>query len=155
LKYIYPSANIPVIQISIDHYKEAQWHYELGKQLAFLRKRGVLIIGSGNMIHNLRMIQIQKNDFNAQYGYSWAIELNEIFKKRIEEGNDKSLIDYASLHKEVQYGIPTAEHYMPLLYIMGVKTKNDQIKMFNDKVIAGSLSMTSLLLESIKNKEDE
>lgn len=150
LKYIYPSANIPVIQLSLDHYKDAKWHYELGKQLAFLRKRGVLIIGSGNMIHNLRMMQIPQGDINAQYGYSWAIELNETLKSKIEEGNDESLINYTSLHKEIRYAIPTAEHYIPLLYTMGVRSKNDQIHIFNDKVIAGSLSMTSILLSPAK-----
>jgi len=152
LRYLYPFANVPVIQLSIDHYKDAKWHYELGKQLAFLRKRGVLIIGSGNMIHNLRMMQIRQSDINAQYGYSWAIELNEIFKNRIEERNDKSLIDYTSLHKEIRYAIPTAEHYIPLLYIIGIRSPKDQIRIFNDKVIAGSLSMTSILLQPRNDK---
>lgn len=146
LKYTYPYANIPVIQISIDHYKDPQWHYDLGKELAFLRTKGVLVIGSGNMIHNLRMIQLEGNDFNAEYGYDWAFEINNILKKNLVEGNTKALIDYRSLHKDANLAIPTPEHYIPMLYILGMKHKNEEINIFNDKVIAASLNMTSFMV---------
>lgn len=146
LKYIYPNANIPVVQISIDHYKDPRWHYELGKELSFLRSKGVLVIGSGNMVHNLRMVNLQSDDFNAEHGYDWAFELNDIFKKKISENDIESLIDYRNLHKSATLAIPTLEHYIPLLYIMGLRKENENINIFNDKVIAGSLSMTSVII---------
>lgn len=146
LKYIYPKADIPVIQISIDHYKDPRWHYELGKELSFLRSKGVLVIGSGNMVHNLRMIKVSEEGFNAEYGYEWAFELNNIFKKKIADNDYDSLIEYESLHKDAIQAIPTPEHYIPLLYILGMRDKNENVNIFNDKVIAGSLSMTSFMI---------
>lgn len=148
LKYTYPQASIPVIQISIDHYKNLQWHYDLGKELAFLRTKGVLVIGSGNMIHNLRMMRIVGDDFNAEYGYDWAFDINNIIKNNLIEGNVKSLINYHSLHKDASLAIPTPEHYIPMLYILGMKSKNERIRIFNDKVIAASLNMTSFIVEN-------
>lgn len=146
LKYVYPDADIPVIQISIDHYKDTAWHYELGKALSFLRTKGVLIVGSGNMIHNLRMLQVPNKDFNAEHGYEWSFEMNEILKNKIVDGDHKSLIEYQSLHKASLLAIPTLEHYIPMLYILGMKDKNESIKIFNDKIIAGSLGMTSFIV---------
>ena len=146
LKFLYPHANVPVIQLSIDHYKDLQWHFDFAKELSFLRTKGVLIVGSGNMIHNLRMMQILGEDFNAEYGFGWASELNEIFKKKIEEKDYKSLVNYASLHKDVRLAIPTFEHYVPLLYTLALQDENDNVSLFNDKIVAGSLSMTSVII---------
>lgn len=146
LKHVYPEANTPVIQISIDHYKGAAWHYQLGKALGFLRTKGVLVVGSGNMIHNLRILQVPNNDFNAEHGYEWAFKMNEIFKKEIINDNHDSLIKYQSLHKESMLAIPTPEHYIPMLYALAMKNEGESIKIFNDKVIAGSLSMTSFII---------
>mgnify|MGYP000905329770 CR=1 FL=1 len=146
LRHIYPNADIPVIQISIDHFKDVKWHYELGKQLAFLRRKGVLVVGSGNMVHNLRMIGLIDDDFNAEYGYDWAFELNTIFKDKIKNAEDLDLINYSRLHKDVRYAIPTLEHYIPLIYILGMRNDKDEIRFFNDKVITGSLSMTSVII---------
>lgn len=146
LKHIYPNANIPVIQISIDHYKDAEWHYELGKELAFLRTKGILVVGSGNMIHNLRIMRLKGDDINEEYGYDWAFEVNDILKNKIGEGDIHSLIDYQSLHKDIKLAIPTPEHYIPLLYTLGMRSESDKIQIFNDKVIAGSLNMTSLII---------
>lgn len=146
LKYLYPQANIPVVQISIDYYKDADWHYLLGQELSFLRSKGVLVIGSGNMIHNLRMIRLQSNDFNAEYGYDWALELNDIFKDKLMNSDHQSLIRYKFLHKNASLAIPTAEHYIPMLYALGMSREKETIKIFNDKVIAASLSMTSFII---------
>ncbi len=146
LKYFYPDANIPVIQISIDHYKNAQWHYDLAKQLAFLRTKGVLVVGSGNMVHNLRMVQLENDDFNTEFGYDWAFELNDIFKNKLLETNFKDLINYRNLHNKASLAIPTPEHYIPMLYALGMARDEEEIKIFNDKVIAGSLSMTSFII---------
>lgn len=146
LKYLYPNANIPTIQISINHNQNTRWHYELGKELSFLRSKGVLIIGSGNMVHNLRMINVQSEDFNEEHGYDWAFELNEIFKEKIIENDTDSLIAYTALHPDARLAIPTPEHYIPLLYTLGMRKKDENIKIFNDKIIAGSLSMTSVII---------
>lgn len=145
LKHIYPKADIPVVQMSIDHFKDSKYHYNLGKELMFLRRKGVLIIGSGNMIHNLRMVKVIGEDFNAEYGYDWAFELNEFLKEKILNRDHYSLIDYRRIPASLM-AIPTPEHYIPLLYTLGLQEKDEPIRIFNDKVIAGSLSMTSLII---------
>lgn len=146
LKYIYPDAKIPVIQISIDHHKTSEWHYELGKELSFLRTKGVLVVGSGNMIHNLRMMRVPYGDFNADYGFEWAYDINNLIKNRLSEGDFKSLANYQTLHKDIRLAVPTAEHYIPMLYALGMKAEEEKLQLFNDKVIAGSLSMTSFII---------
>lgn len=146
LKYTYPQANIPVIQISLDRYKDAEWHYELGRELAFLRNKGVLVVGSGNMIHNLRMLRVDGDDFNAEYGYDWSFELNDIMKTKLKEGDSNSLVRYQSLHKEAGLAVPTPEHYLPMLYVLGMRNKEEEVSIFNDKVIAASISMTSFMI---------
>lgn len=146
LKHIYPLADIPVVQLSIDHFKGPEYHYELARELFFLRSKGVLVIGSGNMIHNLRMVKVENGDFNTEYGYDWAFELNDIFKNKIQEENHNALIDFSHLHDSARLAIPTPEHYIPLLYILALQKKGEEVRFFNDKVIAGSLSMTSLII---------
>ncbi|HAP01751.1 MAG TPA: 4,5-DOPA dioxygenase extradiol [Bacteroidetes bacterium] len=141
VKRMYPDANIPVLQLSIDYYKNSQYHYDLAKNLNSLRKKGVLIIGSGNMVHNLRMIAWDKE---TNYSYDWAKEMNEIFVKKINEGDHKSLINYESLSPSSKLAIPTPDHYYPLLYILGMKEKNDAISFFNEKAMMGSVTMTSV-----------
>lgn len=140
LKPMYPDAKIPVLQLSIDYYKPGAWHYELAAQLTALRKKGVLIIGSGNMVHNLGMVDFR----NPNSGFDWAIEMNETFKKYILSGDHAPLKDYLSLGKAAQLAIPTPDHYYPLLYTLGFQGKNDAVTIFNDKPMAGSLTMTSL-----------
>ncbi|MFM2202269.1 MAG: hypothetical protein RL040_1469 [Bacteroidota bacterium] len=145
LKHLYPKADIPVLQLSIDYNQPAQFHYELARQLASLRKRGVLIIGSGNMVHNLRMVDFAKlNEDN--YGFDWALELNEVFKSKILSGDHQSLIDYSTLHSASKLAIPTPDHYYPLLYTLGLQQSTDHINFFNDRAVAGSLTMTSVML---------
>ncbi len=153
VKNMYPEANIPMIQLSIDYYKPGEYHYELASYLKALRKKGVLILGSGNMVHNLRMISIPRGadpalGFNVEYGFDWAIEMNEIFKKHILDRNHKPLLDYNKLHKDAHYAVPTPDHYWPLIYSLGVQDEKDEVTFFNDKAIAGSLTMTSVLIKS-------
>lgn len=148
LQHFYPEANIPVVQLSIDYTKNMQYHYDLAKELMYLRRKGVLIIGSGNMIHNLRMLQVKGENFNAEHGYDWALELNTLMKDKIGNGDSHALIHYNSLATNSHLAIPTPEHYIPLLYVLGLQSKDDSIGFFNDKVIAGSLSMTSFALRS-------
>jgi len=143
VRHMYPNADIPVLQLSIDYNKPAQYHFDLAKQLASLRKKGVLIIGSGNMVHNLRMIAWDKLNEN-NYGYDWAIEMNSIFKDKIASGDFKSLIAYEKLGTAAQLAIPTPDHYFPLLYNLGLQDSADSISFFNDKSVGGSLTMTSV-----------
>jgi 4,5-DOPA dioxygenase extradiol len=143
LKHLYPNADVPVVQLSLDYYQEAQFHYDLARELAPLRNKGILIIGSGNMVHNLRMVAWDKLDA-PEYGYEWAFEANNKMKKFILARDYKALIDYQSQGDAFNLAIPTPDHYLPLLYALALREKNEGVSLFNDKLVGGSLSMTSL-----------
>jgi 4,5-DOPA dioxygenase extradiol len=143
VRHMYPNADIPVLQLSIDYSKPPQYHYELAKELAALRKKGVLIIGSGNMVHNLRMVAWDKLN-EPEFGYDWAQEINQVFKEKIVAGDAQSLIQYERLGSAAKLAIPTPDHYYPLLYTLGLQDKTDAIDFFNDKAVGGSLTMTSV-----------
>lgn len=143
VRHMYPDANIPVLQLSIDYTKPPQYHYDLAKELHELRKKGILIIGSGNMVHNLRMVAWNKLN-EKEYGYDWANQINNTFKEHISSGTHDMLINYELLGKEAKLAIPTPEHYIPLLYTLGAKSKKDDISFFNDRAVGGSLTMTSV-----------
>ncbi len=143
VRHMYPDAKIPVLQLSIDYTKGPQYHYDLAKELYGLRKKGVLIIGSGNMVHNLRMVSWQHMN-TPGFGFDWALKMNDTFKHLITDGDYKPLINYESLGAEARLAIPTPEHYLPLLYSLGLKGSNDKVSFFNDKAVAGSLTMTSV-----------
>jgi 4,5-DOPA dioxygenase extradiol len=140
IKHLYPEANIPVIQLSLDYTKSPREHYELAGELAALREKGVLIIGSGNMVHNLRIINWNKPDT----GYDWAIETDTKMRQWISDGNHQALIDYKKGGRAFEQSIPTPEHYLPLLYTLGLQSKNEEASFFNTKTIMGSISMTSV-----------
>jgi len=143
IRRIYPEADVPVIEMSMDYSQGPQYHYELGKQLAALRNKGVLIIGSGNIVHNLRMVAWDKMN-EPEYGFDWAIHANDKFKQLIQSGNHKELINYSALGREVQLAVPTPDHYLPLLYTLALKEEEEAISFFNDKPVMGSLTMTSV-----------
>jgi 4,5-DOPA dioxygenase extradiol len=143
IRRIYPEANIPVIEMSLDYSQGPHYHYELGKQLAALRNKGILIIGSGNLVHNLRMVAWDKMN-EPEYGFDWAIQANDKFKQLIQSGNHKELINYNALGREVQLAVPTPDHYLPLLYALALKEENEIVSFFNDKPVMGSLTMTSV-----------
>jgi len=143
IRQMYPDANIPVMQLSIDYTKGPQYHYDLARELYGLRKKGVLIVGSGNMVHNLKLAAWDRLD-DQEYGFDWAIQMNEVFKKFIQNEQHDRLINYTELGKEALLAIPTPEHYWPLLYTLGLKGSKDDLSFFNDKVVAGSLTMTSV-----------
>ncbi|RRQ48923.1 4,5-DOPA dioxygenase extradiol [Maribacter algicola] len=143
VKHLYPIADVPIIQMSLDYTKPPLYHYELALELAALRNKGILIVGSGNMVHNLRMVAWDKVN-GEPYGYDWAIEANEKMKAFILENNHSSLIDFRSQGKAFDLAIPTPEHYLPLLYAIALKEKNEDVSFFNDAPLGGSLSMTSL-----------
>jgi len=141
VRHMYPEAKIPVLQLSIDYTKDGRYHYELAKELYQLRKRGVLILGSGNMVHNLRIMNWEMINGG---GYDWALEINDKFKSLILNNEHQPLMNYQSLGKEAMLAIPTPEHYLPLLYTLGLKNNNENVSLFNDKAIGGSLTMTSV-----------
>lgn len=143
IRHMYPEAKIPVLQLSIDFTKPHRYHYELAKELYSLRKKGVLIIGSGNMVHNLRMVAWDKLN-ESSYGYDWALEANKTFKDLIANGDHDRLINFERLGKQALLAVPTPEHYWPLLYTLGLKGAKDEISFFNDKAVGGSLTMTSV-----------
>lgn len=142
IKHLYPDADVPVIQLSIDYTKPPQYHYELARELNKLRQKGVLIVGSGNMVHNLRMVAWNK--LNEEFAFDWAIEANEKMKNYILDGDHEKLVNFRSQGRAFDLAIPTPEHYLPLIYSLALQDKNEEIVLFNDKPLAGSLTMTSL-----------
>ena len=146
LRQMYPQADVSVVQLSLDYTKTPQAHYDLAKELAALRQQGVLILGSGNIVHNLRRVVLPGgwDDFNQPFGLDWALEASALFKKLIDADDHQALINYPELGTAVQLAVPTSEHYLPLLYVLAQKQEGEKISYFNDKPVAGSLTMTSL-----------
>lgn len=143
VRHMYPEANVPVLQLSIDYSKGPQYHYDLAKELYSLRKKGVLIMGSGNMVHNLRMVAWDRLN-EPEFGFEWAYELNEKFKNLISDGNHQDLINFSRISPDIALAIPTSEHYLPLIYSLGLQSDKDEVSFFNDKLVGGSLTMTSV-----------
>ena len=137
---MYPGADIPVVQLSIDTSQPGFFHYNLGKQLATLREEGILIIGSGDIVHNLRTFR-----FDQPRPTDWALRFNEQVKELIMKGEHKPLVDFQSLGPDAALSIPTPEHYLPLLYILGMQATGEKISFFND-VVNSSISMTGVML---------
>jgi len=143
IRHLYPEADIPVIQLSIDYTKPPQYHFDLAQKLNKLREKGILILGSGNIVHNLRMID-WRNINTVGSGWDWAIEAREKTNNWLLEGNFQNLIDYQKQGTALHYAVPTPDHYLPLIYILGLKERSDELSLFNDELIGGSLSMTSV-----------
>ena len=132
---MYPEASIPVIQLSLDRTQENGYHYQLGRELRQLRQEGVLIIGSGNLVHNLRLMVWQDTAFD------WAIEYDEKVKQWLLDGDDDSIIHYERHGKAAMLSVNSTEHYLPLLYILGLKEENEPIHFFAERIWGGSISM--------------
>lgn len=147
IKHLYPNADVPVIQLSLDYYQTPQYHYELARELASLREKGVLIIGSGNMVHNLR--EVSWKHLDKVYAFDWALEASDKMKQFILNDDHKALINYTSHGKAYSLAIPSPEHYLPLLYTMALKDKTDTVSLFNDKPVAGALTMTSVKIDRL------
>ena len=139
IRHLFPGADVPVVQMSLDYTKPARWHYELARELSAFRRKGILIMGSGNVVHNLRMA-----DWNKAGGFDWALGANERIKALIAENDHQRLIDYQSLGRELELAVPTPEHYLPLLYVLALKQEKESVTFFNDKTELGSISMVSL-----------
>lgn len=141
LKHIYPNADVSVFQLSIDYSKPPQYHYDLAKYLAKLRDKGVMILGSGNIVHNLGRIDWN----NPNTGYDWTIEFDEAVKKHINDGNHQPLIDYITLTKGANLAVPTNDHYLPLLYTLALQDAKEKPSHIYEGNEMGSISMRSVL----------
>lgn len=139
---MYPDADIPVFQLSIDHNASAEEHYRIGKEISYLREKGVLIFGSGNVVHNL-----SKVDFEMQGGYPWAEKFDEYIKSKIKNRQYGDVINYQTAGELYKQAFYTTEHFNPLLYVLGASRQADRLTIFNDSCTLGSLSMTSYLFE--------
>lgn len=131
LMHLFPKADIPVFQMSIDYYAKPEYHFELGQQLKSLRNKGVLIIGSGSLIHNLRLIgeKMRANDLSP---FGWEAEYDGWIKKQLDERNFKDIINYEESHPLGKLAAPTPDHFVPVLYSLGLMDKNDELEYFYD-----------------------
>jgi Uncharacterized conserved protein len=137
LKHMYPQADIPVYEMSLDMTKDVTFHYNLGRELADLRNEGVLIIGSGNMVHNLSLMDY---DTDAQSD-DWVVEIDGKIKRCLLEKNHADLIDYQKLDTRIRKAIPTLDHYLPMLYILGMQQKNDKLRFIHEGYQNNTISM--------------
>lgn len=144
LHVMYPKADIPVVQLSLDYYATNEELYSIGQKLSILRNEGVLIIGSGNIVHNLRLAR-----FNHRY--PWAETFDEYIYQNIMVGNHKAIINYASIGDTSKLSVPTSEHFNPLLIVLGAISKNDEVTVFNRGTFAGTVSMTSYIFNEKEN----
>lgn len=142
LKHFFPEADVPVLQLSLDLRLSPLEHLDLAKRLAVLRERGVLVVGSGNLVHNLGQVAWSRLN-EVGYGYDWAQEAQAWIAGRIADQDHKALANYASAGRALQLAIPTPEHYLPSLYTLALRGENESLRFFNDELMAGSLSMTS------------
>ena len=141
LRAMYPDADVPVVQLSLDRKSTARAHYLLAAQLAPLRREQVLIAGTGNIVHNLGTI-----DFRQAEGFDWAVGFNEEVKRRILAGDYEALAATGTLGPEARLAVPGPEHYLPMLYPLAVRAEGEKVSFFNDQVVMGSISMTSVLI---------
>jgi 4,5-DOPA dioxygenase extradiol len=146
LRRMFPAADVPVVQLSLDYTQPAARHYQIGVELASFRRDGVLIVASGNIVHNLGMVEVRGKDFNEPYGFDWALEANRLFQKFILQRSHEQLCDYESLGRAARLAVPTPEHFLPMLYAMALREPDEPLEWFNDAPVAGSLTMTSFIL---------
>jgi len=146
LRHVFPKADVPVLQLSLDRRMDAAAHFALGQTLADLRTRGVLLVGSGNLVHNLG--QVAWNHLNdLGYAHHWAATARELLNGWILDGNHADLIAAPTRSDHaLRLAIPTAEHYLPLLYVLGTQRPGESLELFNDHAVAGAITMTSVAL---------
>lgn len=142
LLHLAPLADIPVYQLSIDYTRQPEYHYNLAKELYNLRKKGVLIISSGNIVHNL--YQVDFNEFAKPY--DWAVEFDLLVESLLKQRNDKALIDYMLLGKAAQLSVPTNDHYLPLLYTLGLTNPSETLQNIYTGIQNASISMRSFII---------
>ncbi len=137
---LFPKSDIPVVQLSLDRTQPPEFHYALGKELRSLRQRGVMIVGSGNIVHNLYMATFQEG------AYDWALDFDEIAKRSILSGDHETLIQYELSGSSARLSIPTNEHYLPMLYILALQEEGESVRFFTEGVTFGSISMRSFMI---------
>lgn len=143
LVHMYPERDIPVFQISIDAEAPAEVHYQIGRELRSLREEGVLLFGTGNIVHNLRLVDWDIKD----EGFDWAYEFDDFIRENIKQAKHEEIINYESLGETAKLAVPITDHFNPILYILGASDKEDKVSIYNNSCMMGSLSMTSYLLE--------
>lgn len=143
LVHVYPNADIPIVQISIDETQPAQYHYDLGRKLAPLRDEGILLIGSGNLVHNLHTYAWGRSNPDP---FDWAVRFETFAREAITTRNHQPLIDYETLGRDAQLSAPTPDHYLPLLYILGAQREDDAVTFPVEGVDGGSVSMLTVQL---------
>jgi len=141
LCHIYPEANIPVVQLSINHTQSHAYHYELGKRLSGLRDEGVLVIGSGNVVHNLMTYAWGEPSAKP---YNWAISFENRLKELVLAGDHQPLIEYEKLGREALLAVPTPDHYLPFLYLLGMQQTEDKVSFPVEGMDGGSVSMLAV-----------
>jgi 4,5-DOPA dioxygenase extradiol len=141
LKHVFPNADIPVVQLSIDETQPPVFHYEIGKRLMALREEGVLIIGSGNIVHNLKAYSWGNHDIRP---FDWAVRFEEHVRELLSKGNDTPIVNYQSFGHDAIMSVPTPEHYLPLLYILGLRKEKEQVSFPVQGVDGGSVSMLAV-----------
>lgn len=139
LAHVWPEADVPIVQLSLNRQLDARGHFELARRLSPLRDEGVVIAGSGDFVHNLRR---WKRDGGEPY--DWAVGFNEAVKTAFVQGDDDALIDWVHLAEDAQLSVPTDEHYLPLLYVAAQRRLGDDVSFFNDVIEGGSISMTGV-----------
>ena len=143
LVHMYPERDIPVFQISVDATAAPEVHYQIGRELKSLREEGVLLFGSGNIVHNLRLVDWDAGD----KGFDWAYKFDDYIKESIENRNHDNAINYLNLGETAKLAVPIPDHYYPMLYVLGATDEDDKISIYNNSCMMGSLSMTSYLFE--------
>lgn len=141
LRHVYPQADIPIVQLSIDETQPASFHFEIGRKLAPLRNEGVLIVGSGNLVHNLHTYAWGRHMADP---YDWAVHFETEAKQMMMSGEYKSLVDYERLGPEAMLSIPTPDHYLPMLYVIATRQQNESVTFPVEGVDGGSISMLSV-----------
>ena len=144
LAHVYPQADIPVVQLSIDATQPPEHHYQLGRRLAPLRDAGVLIFGSGNVVHNLRRLNWEP----AASAYPWAAAFDSRLRGALAEGDHRAAIHYERFGEAAALSVPTPEHYLPLLYVLGAGCTGDAVSFPTDGIEMGSISMLTVLMTS-------
>lgn len=140
LRHLVPAADIPVFQVSIDYHRPMHYHFDLAKQLQALRHKGVLIIGSGNIVHNLRLsMENMRSGSNKPYG--WAIEFDDWAKKRLDDRDFQALVNFEKMGTSAKLSVPTVDHYVPMLYSVGLATAKEEIHQFYEEIDLGGISM--------------
>jgi 4,5-DOPA dioxygenase extradiol len=143
LCHVYPQADIPVVQLSIDERQPASFHYDLGQRLAPLREEGVLIMGSGNLVHNLHAYAWGRHDPKP---YDWAVRFEKRAREALLAGQPRSIVDYETMGPDAVLSVPTPDHYLPLLYVLGARQSNETVAFPVEGVDGGSISMLSVKL---------